>query len=215
MKFQKKLNSSAIFWLEKLRQTLILKDYGKGTLKGYLAEMTLLFKYFNHKNVEQISQQDVEMYMLYIKQVHLVGRAKCRSVAQSCSFFFRKVMLVSYIVPSNLYPKKQFILPNIMSEDEVQKLFLAPLSLKEYCVLGLLYGCGLRISEVAALRIQDIESKERRIKVYQGKGAKDRYTLLPHYLLDKLRQFFIENDRPQVFLFTSNQTKNGIHARSL
>ena len=97
-----------------------------------------------------------------------VGRAKCRSVAQACSFFFKRAMPSEYIVPSNLYPRKQFILPNIMSEDEVVRLFAAPLTLKEYCVVGLLYGCGLRISEVSNLRIKDIESDNKRIKVYQA-----------------------------------------------
>lgn len=86
---------------------------------------------------------------------------------------------VNYIVPSNLYPKKQFVLPNIMSEDEVKHLFKAPLTQKEYCALGLMYGCGMRISEVCNLRIKDIKSCKQRINIYQGKGAKDRYTLLP------------------------------------
>ena len=76
-----------------------------------------------------------------------------------------------------------------MSEMEVAKLFESGLSLKEYCVVGLLYGCGMRISEVCNLRLKDIESADGRIKVSQGKGAKDRYTLLPHHLLDKLRSF--------------------------
>jgi len=120
-----------------------------------------------------------------------------------------------YIVPSNLYPRKQFILPNIMSEDEVVRLFAAPLTLKEYCVIGLLYGCGLRISEVSNLRIKDIESENKRIKVYQGKGGKDRYTLLPERLLLKLRELYVEEGRPQQYLFTSKQTKRALHVRSM
>ncbi|MBK7741317.1 MAG: tyrosine-type recombinase/integrase [Saprospiraceae bacterium] len=81
-------------------------------------------------------------------------------------------MKINYIVPSNLYPKKQFLLPNIMSEMEVAKLFESGLSLKEYCVVGLLYGCGMRISEVCNLRLKDIESADGRIKVSQEKGQK-------------------------------------------
>jgi site-specific recombinase XerD len=118
-------------------------------------------------------------------------------------------------VPSNLYPKKQFILPNIMSETEVIQLFAAPLTLKEYCVVGLLYGCGLRISEAANLRLQDIESDNKRLKVFQGKGAKDRYTLLPVKLLEQLRLFYLEEGRPKEYLFTSKQTKKAVHVRSM
>jgi len=72
-------------------------------------------------------------------------------VASACSFFYKQVIKMPYVLPSALYPQKQFILPNIMSQQEVTALFAAPLSLKEYCVTGLLYGSGLRISEVAAL----------------------------------------------------------------
>ncbi len=211
----KKLSSNAESWISKLVQVLTIKDYSSGTVRSYANEMVLLFKYYNHKDVEQITQEDIEQYLLYIKQAHLVGRAKCRSVAQACSFFFKRVMPSAYIVPSNLYPKKQFILPNIMNEDEVDHLFKASLTLKEYCTIGLLYGSGMRISEVCAIRIKDIESKEKRIKVYQGKGAKDRYTLLADDLVDKLRSYYIEAGRPKEYLFTSSQTRRSLHPRSM
>jgi site-specific recombinase XerD len=193
----------------------VIKEYGPGTIRSYVQEMTLLFKFYEAKDVESITQADIEHYILHIKKVHLVGRAKCRAVAQACSFFFKKVMPSDYILPSNLYPKKQFVLPNIMSEDETTELFNANLSLKEYCVVALLYGCGMRISEVCNLRIQDIESTNSRIKIRQGKGAKDRFTLLPNILLDKLRQYYIEASRPKLYLFTSTQTKTALCVRSM
>ena len=210
-----KLSSNAESWITKLFQVLTIKEYGVGTIKSYGNEMLLLFKYYDHKDVESITHEDIEQYILYIKSVHKVGRAKCRSVAQACSFFFQRVMKVNYIVPSNLYPKKQFILPNIMSETEVAILFDAPLTLREYCVVGLLYGCGMRISEVCNLRIRDIDSHDQRIKVYQGKGAKDRYTLLPHILLDKLRAYYIDAGKPKEYLFTSSQTSRAYCVRSM
>jgi len=120
-----------------------------------------------------------------------------------------------YIVPSNLYPKKQFKLPNIMTEKEIEQLFKAPLNLQECCVLGSLYGCGMRISEVCNLRISDIDSANKRIKVVQGKGGKDRFTLLPPTLLEHLRQHFVAAGRPKEFLFTSPQTKRALHVRSM
>ena len=211
----KELRADAVEWLAKLHQTMVIKEYGKGSVRNYCQEMKLLFKYFNHKAVTDIRQADIEQYLQYIKEVHKVGRAKCRSVAQSCSFFFKRILPAPYIVPSNLYPKKQFILPNIMSEEEVGQLFGAPLTLKEYCVIGLLYGSGLRISEACNLRLQDIESHNKRLKVYQGKGAKDRYTLLPEKLLKQLRLFYVQEGRPKEYLFTSKQTKRAVHVRTM
>jgi integrase/recombinase XerD len=209
------LNADAQVWIEKLRQVLLIQNKGKGTVKSYTAEMILLFKYYNAKKVASITQGDIEAYIVYIKTVHKVGRAKCRSLASACAFFYKLVIKKPYLLPSALYPQKQFILPNIMSQQEVAQLFAAPLNLKEYCVIGLLYGSGLRISEVAALRIQDIDSPAKRIKVVQGKGAKDRFTLLAGNLLDKLRQYYVAARRPKEYLFTSPQTGRAFHPRSM
>ncbi|MBX2937990.1 MAG: phage integrase N-terminal SAM-like domain-containing protein [Saprospiraceae bacterium] len=131
-----KLTTNGEEWIKKLIQTLTIKEYGAGTIKSYGNEMTLLFKYFNHKKVEKITQEDIEQYILQrAKSVHKVGRAKCRSVAQACSFF-QKVMKINYIVPSNLYPKKQFLPAQYHEQMEVAKLFESGFQLKEYCVVA-------------------------------------------------------------------------------
>ena len=108
----KSLNDDAVSWIEKLRKVLLIQDMGKGTVKSYAAEMILLFKYFNHKTVDSITQPDIEQYIVYIKMVHKLGGAKCRSVASACSFFFKKVIKMPYVLPSALYPQKKFILKN-------------------------------------------------------------------------------------------------------
>lgn len=212
---QKPLNESGQIWLQKTLQLLVVQEYGKGSVRNYIQELTLLFKHYNDLQVEELRQQHIERYLIFIKENHKVGRAKCRSVAQACSFFFKKVMPVSYIVPSNLYPKKQFKLPNIMTEMQVEQLFKADLNLLERCVVGLLYGCGMRISEVCNLKISDIDSTNKRIKVAQGKGGKDRFTLLPPTLLEQLRRYFVASGKPKVYLFTSPQTKRALHVRSM
>ena len=211
----KPLNESGKRWLQKTLQLLQIQEYGKGSVRNYLQELTLLFKHYNNLQVEELRQEHIERYLLFIKENHRVGRAKCRSVAQACSFFFKKVMPSDYIVPSKLYPKKQFVLPDIMTEQQVAQLFNASLSLKEYCVVGLLYGCGMRISEVCDLKISHIDSTNQRIKVVQGKGGKDRFTLLPQSLLIQLRQYYLQAGRPKEYLFTSQQTKCAVHVRSM
>ena len=138
----KVLNTDARSWIEILRVLLLIQDKGKGTVKNYTGEMILLFKYYNSKTVATITQEDIQQYLIYIKTVHLVGRAKCRSAASACAFFYKQVIKMPYVLPSALYPQKQFILPNIMSQQEVTALFAAQLTLKEYCVIGLLYGSG-------------------------------------------------------------------------
>jgi site-specific recombinase XerD len=136
-------------------------------------------------------------------------------VASACSYFYKHVIEKPFVLPSDLYPQKQFILPQVMSQAQIKQLLNAPLCLREKCVIGILYGAGLRISEVAALQIKDIDSASKRIKVVQGKGAKDRFTLLPESLLQDLRAYYIEAGKPKQFLFPSKQTQVAMHPRSL
>ncbi len=194
----KTLSVDAKVWIDKLQTILIIEHEAHATARNYVNEMVLFFKYYNHLPVDDVTQSDINQYMVYIIMVHKVGRAKCRSYAAACSFFFKKVIKKDFVLPSNFFPPKQFKLPNIMSQIEVSELFAKPLSLKQFCVTGLLYGCGLCISEVANLKINDIETANKRLKVCQSKGSKDRYTILPDFLLPMLRDTTNKMTDPEV-----------------
>jgi hypothetical protein len=64
------LNENATNWLTKMHDVLRVKEYGKGSVRNYMQEMTLLFKYYNHKTVEEINQGDIEQYILFIKKLY-------------------------------------------------------------------------------------------------------------------------------------------------
>ena len=68
------LQENAIFYLKKLQQTMTIKEYGLGSIKSYVNEMTLLFKYYHHKS-RGYSKEDIEQYLIFIKTAHQVGRA--------------------------------------------------------------------------------------------------------------------------------------------
>lgn len=193
---------------------MLVGGNGKGTIKNYVAEMRLLFQYYNDKEVESISQQDITNYIVFIKQHHLVGYAKCKSVAHACSYFFKNVIQTPFVLPSVLYPKKQFKLPKVMLLEEVKLLIGNVTCLKTKCVLGLMYGSGLRLNEVVELKITDIESKNSGIRITQGKNHKDRLALLPKSLLDDLRIYY-KQYKPAEYLFESPQSKSKYHSRSV
>ena len=204
-----------LYWLDQLHQVLEVGNYGRGTIKSYLAEMRLLFQYYHHKDVEQIAEQDILDYMMFIKTVHGVGRAKCRSVAQSCAFFYRHVIKKPFVLPSKLYPRKEFVLPSVMTQVQIKQLFSRTTELRQRAVISLLYGCGLRLGEVQRLKMSDIERGSHRILIRQGKGNKDRYVLLPQYVLQELEHYY-RAYRPKVYLFESKQLKDKpLHQRSV
>ena len=68
--------------------------------------MILLFKYRNHKAVADITKADIEQFIVFIKTVHKAGRAKCRSVASACVFFYKQVIKMPFVLPGALVPAK-------------------------------------------------------------------------------------------------------------
>jgi site-specific recombinase XerD len=174
-----------------------------------------LFHYYHEKNVEDITQQDITQYIIFIKSVHGVGLAKCRSVAHSCSFFFKKVIQKPFVLPTVLYPRKVFVLPAVMTQLEIKQLYNTLVDVRQKVVISLLYGTGMRLNELRNLKWQDIERSNQRIKIKQGKGARDRFTLLSPTIVKDLESYF-RKYKTQTYVFESILLKSKpLHSRSL
>src|SRR5438105_13729494 len=96
----------------------------------------------------------------------LHGRTKHFFLFQAC-----------FTIPTVIYPRRNKTLPAVMSAEEISKVINTIENVKHRVMVMLLYSTGIRLSELSYLRISDIDSKNMRIKVVQGKGAKDRYTI--------------------------------------
>jgi integrase/recombinase XerD len=101
-----------------------------------------------------------------------------------------------------------------MSAVEIKTLIDAVKNIKHRTIIMLLYSTGMRLSEIASLKIADIDSKTMRIKVVQGKGAKDRFTILSEQVLLELRAYYIIY-RPKVYLFNGSRLGAPISMRSI
>lgn len=111
-------------------------------------------------------------------------------------------------------PKKEHKLPEALSPQEVIKILDALDNLKHKALLYITYSAGLRVSEVVRLKIQDTDSDRKLILIRQGKGEKDRYSLLLNTALDVLRQYFKEY-RPKIWLFPGVMEDKHITERSV
>ena len=107
-------------------------------------------------------------------------------------------------MPNRFYsierPFKEVKLPKVLSQEEVKKIINATNNIKHRCIVGLLYSAGLRRQELLNLRIQDIDSKRMLVTIHQGKGKKDRITVLSEKVLEDLRLYFKEW-KPTHYLF--------------
>lgn len=134
--------------------------------------------------------------------------------AQSISFFLRHVVKRPYVIPSVIYPRQTSKLPPVMLPEEIKKLIDGVQNLKHRTILMLLYSTGMRISEIANCRITDIDSKNMRIKIVQGKGRKDRFTILSGQVLLELRAYYIIY-KPKEYLFNGDRPGKRYSVRSI
>jgi site-specific recombinase XerD len=190
-------------------------NYGQGTIRNYIQEMRLLFQYHSEYPVAEMDQNHLNDYLHYIKTIHGVGYSKCKMVANACCFFFRHVIQRPLVLPSKLFPKKEFKLPAVMSQSEVAQLLKTLTNVRDRVLIGLLYGSGLRLGEAQKLELSDIDRQCKQLKVRQGKGHKDRFTLLPAQLLRDLEEYW-RAYRMKKFIFESPQLQGRpLHHRSL
>jgi site-specific recombinase XerD len=113
-----------------------------------------------------------------------------------------------------MIPRRRFYreFPDIMSKTEIVRFFSVIDNLRDRTIFETVYGAGLRVSEVTHLRVQDIDSEQMRILVHQGKGGKDRYTLLSQRNLDHLREYWKQYrpNHPDGYLFYARGRKNHV-----
>lgn len=190
------------------------KNYSPNTVQNYAKELQFLFAHYHDVSPKDISQDHICRYLSFIKKEHGVGRDKCRMTAAACSFFYSHILKSPFVSPKDLYPRKEFKLPDILSVEQIKMVFDADISLKNKAIIGLLYGSGLRLSELRFLKITDIKSDVMKVKVCSGKGAKDRFTILPKYLLDELRAYYKQH-RPTVYLFEGQINGKPMNDRSI
>lgn len=200
--------------MDKANQYLSLGHYSPLTIRNYLTELRYLFVYYADVNPQEFTEDMVMQYLLYLSKTLGCSRVKCKMAAQSISFFFRHVLKQVYVIPTVIYPRKSTKLPAVMHASEIKTLIDGVQNIKHRTIIMMLYSTGMRLGEIARLKITDIDSKHMRIKVVQGKGAKDRYTILSEQVLQELRAYYIIY-KPQVYLFNGSGTGKPISVRNI
>jgi site-specific recombinase XerD len=200
--------------LEKANQFLTLGYYSQNTIRNYLSELRYVFVYYADVHPAEYTSEMMIEYLLYVVKTLKCSRVKCKMAAQSIAFFFRYVLNRPFATPAFIYPRKTSKLPPVMSVDEVKALIDGVKNVKHRTIIMLLYSTGMRLAEICALRITDIDSKNMRIKVVQGKGAKDRFTLLSQQVLLELRAYYLIY-KPKEYLFNGCKPGKPISLRNV
>jgi len=188
---------------QKMIRTMELKNLSDHTQRAYLAAVTGIAKFYN-QSPDKMTREEIEDYLLYLKQDKGIAPNSCYSVLTGLRFFYKHVtekeIPVTYSIRRT--PRK---LPQVLSMQDIWKIICSAKNLKHKMILMTTYSAGLRASETRHLKPENIDSKAMLIKV-TGKGDKDRYTLLSKRLLVELKTYY-RKYRPRIYLFPSSFSK--------
>ncbi len=195
--------------MTQLRQKMIramdLRNLSDHTKRAYLTAVKGLTKHYQ-ESPEKITEEQIEDYLLYLKNEKGNAPSSCIGVLTGLRFFYKNILGKEISVDFSL-PKKPRKLPTVLTKEQIWKIICVPKNLKHRLILMTTYSAGLRAGEVRKLLPVHIDSKRMLIKVVDGKGRKDRYTMLSVKLLAELRHYYRKH-RPQTYLFPSSYKKN-------
>jgi integrase/recombinase XerD len=186
---------------EKMIKAMELRNFAPRTQTAYLAAVANLSKHYM-RSPEQIPQDEIEDYLLYLKKDRKLSYSTRNQVISGLKFFFNETIKnpdMHLELPRKKTPVK---LPEVLSVDEVNRVINAPSNIKHRAILMTAYSAGLRVGEVVSLKLRHIISARMLILVEDGKGVKDRYTILSEKLLENLRSYW-RSYRPTKWLFPS------------
>jgi len=193
--FQENMKYSEIF-----KQKMQIARYGESTIKSYTAALASFFKENSSTGIENVDEQIIEKYLYQIIREKNISAAYQKHLIGSLKLFYKMVfdqtLKIDYLFPKRTEQK----LPKYLNREEVKKILAVVENLKHKAILSLLYGCGLRLSEVINLQINNIDSNNGVININQAKGKKDRQVMLPQAVLPLLGAYF-KLYRPKVYLF--------------
>jgi site-specific recombinase XerD len=181
-----------------MQHDLVVRGMSPRTQEAYLAAVRGLAQHYRQRP-DILSAQQVEGYIRHlIEQRHLAPNSVRVAVFGLRFFYTVTLTRPAFALP---LPKGVKKLPEVLSQEEVARLLASTATLRERALLMATYGGGLRVSEVVRLRVSDIDAQRGMLRVEQGKGRKDRYTVLGPRLLAGLRHYWQVYRPVQPWLF--------------
>ena len=197
----------------RMTEDLILHNLSPKTIRLYVNWVADFARHF-HTSPEQLGPEHVRSYLLYLV---LERQASCNVRKQAhlaLKFLYRVTLDREQIVEKVACPKAPKKLPVVLSQDEMARFLDALQNPKHRALLMTAYAAGLRLSEVAGLRVEDIDSARMVIHVRQGKGHKDRDVMLSPRLLAVLREYWAKY-RSRPYLFPGCQPDRPVSPRTV
>jgi site-specific recombinase XerD len=186
---------------ERMLSDMQIRNLALNTQQSYLLQVAAFARHFT-RSPEDLGPEEIRNYQLYLlNEKQLAPSSLCCTVA-ALRFLYKITLKQSWVNEEIPIPKAPQTLPVVLSTKEVEIFFKSVTNLKQNAILSILYASGLRVSEACKLKVTDIDSQRMNLRVDQGKGSKDRYSLLSPGLLKILRRYW-KQYHPVYWLFPS------------
>ena len=187
--------------LSEFNRKMTIQRYSANSIQNYTSAvkgfLQVAEKKFNYP--DELTETEIEKYVHWKIEKHNISASYQRMIVASIEKFYHSVVNRDLKI-KHLYPsRKSKSLPKYLTMQEIKKLINATENLKHTCIIKLLYGCGLRLSELLNLKITDINSANMIILVRNAKGNKDRAVMLSPSLLNEMRTY-VKRYKPEEYL---------------
>ncbi len=198
--------------LELLKADMLIRGFSRATIKSYLSH----FKRYalNNPTFLTFDNSTVKQYLLELRAKCELSTSFLSQSISSIKFYYCHIQKVEFTDFDITYPRKEKKLPNVLSKEEVQRLLKSVVNPKHRLILMIVYSAGLRVSEAAALKVDDIDYCRRLIIIRQSKGHKDRVTLLSNKV-EQLLSEYISLFGPTSWIFPGPQKDKPITSRTI
>ncbi len=174
--------------------------YSERTLQTYSILLTEFINHFHSFELKSIDESMITDFLRYLVIDRKVSASYQNQAINAIKFYYERVLGGERKVYLIDRPRKETILPEVLSEKEVAELLQKTSNIKHKAILMLCYSAGLRLGELTEIKLKDIDSERMQIRITQAKGKKDRYTILSPNILELLRKYFVK-EKPKVWLF--------------
>lgn len=192
---------------QQLIEELVLRGCAERTQEAYVQQVYQLAKFFD-QSPDQLSNEQVRQYLLHLARERQLAASSINQAVNAFRFLYERVLHreVEPLRQALPFTRKPIQRPQVFSIAELERLFTigAPHP-KHRAFLMTVYGAGLRLNEACQLKAEHLDAARQQIRVVQGKGRKDRYTLLSPRLLEELRAYW-RLFRPHHWLFPATRS---------
>lgn len=206
-----KENSDA---LQKFKQMLALKSYSPSTIRTYTNEFVQFLHTIKEKPASEFTTTRIKDYMQYCAEKLKLSENTLHSKINALKFYYEQVLGREKFFWDIPRPKKQEILPKVISKERIADLINSIENLKHRTIIMLTYACGLRVSEVVSLKVKHIDGQRKAIFIEKAKGKKDRVVSLSPNMLIMLREYY-KQYQPKDYLFEGQFENEHLSERSM